>query len=153
MLNQIAIVGRLTKEVEIFQNEKGDQMVTFAIAFKQGRKADGSEDTGFIEVKTFGKLATTCGEWLSKGDKVAISGRIYNRKFTRKDGSNASVHELIANEIEFIDILKTSEESEEPEGEFEEEEQEIPFEPAPEVKVSPKPQNAKPVAKTTRTRR
>ena len=152
MLNQIAIVGRLTKEVEIFQNDNGDQMVAFGIAFKQGRKPDGSEDTGFIEVKTFGKLANTCAEWLSKGDKVAIGGRIYNRKFTRKDGSNASVHELIANEIEFIDILKTSEESEEPEGEAEEE-QELPFEPAPEVKVTPKPQNAKPVAKTTRTRR
>lgn len=151
MLNQIAIVGRLTREPELFQTNSGKQLTKFALAFNQGKNPDGTEDTGFIEVSTFESLADTCGEWLSKGDKIAITGRIVQKKFVRKDGSKGSNIELIASGVEFIDILKQSEdEVEEPN------EQELPFELDPEVKVeAPKTahQNAKPVAKPTRTRR
>lgn len=151
MLNQVALVGRLTREPELFQSNSGNQVTKFALAFNQGKNPDGTEDTGFIEVTTFESLANTCGEWLSKGDKVAITGRIIQKKFVRKDGSKGSSIELIASGVEFIDILKSSEdEVEEPN------EQELPFEPDPEVKVeTPKaaPQNAKAVAKPTRTRR
>lgn len=151
MLNQIALVGRLTREPELFQTNSGKQLTKFALAFNQGKNPDGTEDTGFIEVSTFESLANTCGEWLSKGDKIAITGRIIQKKFVRKDGSKGSNIELIASGVEFIDILKQSEdEVEEPN------EQELPFEPDPEVKVPEKksaPQNAKPVAKPTRTRR
>lgn len=149
MLNQIALVGRLTRDPELFTSKSGNQVTRFALAFNQGKNPDGTEDTGFIEVQTFETLAKTCGEWLSKGDKVAITGRLYQKRFVRKDGSKGSNIELIASGVEFIDIIK--------QGEVEEpNEQELPFEPYPEVKVEvPKadPQNAKPVAKPTRTRR
>ena len=151
MLNQIALVGRLTREPELFQTNSGKQLTKFALAFNQGKNPDGTEDTGFIEVSTFETLANTCGEWLSKGDKIAITGRIIQKKFVRQDGSKGSNIEIIASGVEFIDILKQSEdEVEEPN------EQELPFEPDPEVKVPEKksaPQNAKPVAKQTRSRR
>ena len=151
MLNQIALVGRLTREPELFQTNSGKPLTKFALAFNQGKNPDGTEDTGFIEVSTFESLANTCGEWLSKGDKIAITGRIIQKKFVRKDGSKGSMIEIIASGVEFIDIIKQGEdEVEEPN------EQELPFEPDPEVKVeAPKaaPLNAKPVAKPTRSRR
>lgn len=151
MLNQIALVGRLTREPELFTTNSGNKIAKFALAFNQGKNPDGTEYTGFIEVSTFEPLTDTCGEWLSKGDKIAITGRIIQKKFVRQDGSKGSNIEIIASGVEFIDILKQSEdEVEEPN------EQELPFEPDPEVKVeTPKaaPQNAKPVAKPTRTRR
>lgn len=152
MLNQIALVGRLTRDPELFQSNSGSQITKFALAFNQGKNPDGTEDTGFIEVTTFESLANTCGEWLSKGDKVAITGRIIQKKFVRKDGSKGSNIELIASGVEFIDIIKEAEEEEVEEPNA----QELPFEPDPEVKVeAPKsePQKAKPVAKPTRTRR
>ena len=146
MLNQIALVGRLTKEVERLNTNNGGHITNFSIAFNQGKNPDGTENTGFIDVKTFDKLALTCGEWLSKGDKVALVGKINFRKFVRKDGSKGVAYEIIASDVEFIDIIKTSEEDvEEPN------EEELPFEPAPEVKVPPK--EAKPVAKAPRSRR
>ena len=153
MLNVIALVGRLTREPELFQSNSGNQVTKFALAFNQGKKADGTEDTGFIEVTTFDKTADICVEWLSKGDKVAVTGRIIQKRFVRKDGSKGSNIELMASNVEFIDILKQSDE------EVEEPNEELPFEPDPEVKVSipepqkAAPQNAKPVAKPTRTRR
>ncbi len=142
MLNSIALVGRLTREPEEFKGA-----TRFSLAFNQGKNSDGSDNTGFIDVVTFDKLATSCGEWLSKGDKVAISGRINHKKFARKDGTTGSTIEILASSVEFIDVLKTAEENvEEPN------EEELPFEPDPEVKVAPK-QESKPVAKPTRTRR
>lgn len=161
MLNQIALVGRLTREPELFQSNSGTPITKFALAFNQGKNPDGTEDTGFIEVSTFETLANTCGEWLSKGDKVAVTGRIYQKRFTRKDGSKGSNIELIASGVEFIDILKQSNEDEEEEDlgyvqSHNPEPEELPFEPDPEVKVPENksaPQNAKPVAKPTRSRR
>ena len=152
MLNVIALVVRLTREPELYNTNSGNQVTKFALAFNQGKKSDGTEDTGFIEVTTFDKTADICGEWLSKGDKVAVTGRIYQKKFERKDGSKGSNIELLASSVEFIDILKQSEEDvEEPNVE------ELPFEPAPEVKPLKKPTTAevleKSVAKPTRTRR
>lgn len=149
MLNQIALVGRLTRDPELFTSNSGNQITKFALAFNQGKNPEGTEDTGFIEVTTFEKTAEACIEWLSKGDKVVVTGRIIQKKFVRKDGSKGSNIELIASGLEFIDIIK--------QGEVEEpNEEELPFEPDPEVKVeNPKaePQKAKPVAKPTRTRR
>ncbi|WP_407463013.1 single-stranded DNA-binding protein [Methanobrevibacter sp.] len=151
MLNVIALVGRLTREPQLFKTNSGNNITKFALAFNQGKNPDGTEDTGFIEVTTFDKTADICGEWLSKGDKIAVTGRIYQKKFIRQDGSRGSNIELMASGVEFIDILKQSEdEVEEPN------EEELPFDPDPEVKVeAPKaaPQNAKPVAKPTRSRR
>ena len=125
MLNNVSLVGRLTREVELYKkDENSSAVVNYALAFSQGIKADGSEDTGFVEVKSFGKLAEVIAKWLSKGDKVAISGRVNYRSFTRKDGSKGSALEIIADNLEFIDVLKTSEEDvEEPNVD------ELPFEP------------------------
>lgn len=175
MLNQIALVGRLTREPELLTANTGTPITKFALAFNQGKNPDGTEDTGFIEVSTFETLANTCGEWLSKGDKIAVTGRIIQKRFTRKDGSKGSNIELIASSVEFIDILKQNNEDEDEEEEDlgyvqshnPEPDEELPFEPDPEVKVSipepqkpqkgvpqkATPQNAKPVAKPTRTRR
>lgn len=144
MLNNLTLVGRLTREPEFYQKDKdATPVVNYSLAFNQGFKADGSEDTGFIDAKSFGKLAETINKWLSKGDKVAVSGRIAQRKFQRKDGSNASVIELIVDGVEFIDVLKAgNEDVEEPNVE------ELPFEPKEEVKLPEKP-----VAKPTRRSR
>ena len=154
MLNVIALVGRLTREPELFNANSGTPITKFALAFSQGKNPDGTEDTGFIECTSFENLAKTCGKWLSKGDKVAVTGRIIQKKFVRKDGSRGSNIELIASNVEFIDIIKQGEDEDE---EMEEpNEEELPFEPDPEVKVPEKKsdsQNAKPVAKPTRTRR
>lgn len=146
MLNSIVLVGRLTKDPEVVSTQQGGQVTTFSLAFKQGVNADGSEDTGFVNCKAFSTLSSICAEWLSKGDKIAVEGRIQLRKFVRKDGSNGLDPTILVNNLEFIDVLKSGN-TEEQENQ---EAQEIPFDPAPEVKVK---EIAKPVAKPTRNRR
>lgn len=137
MLNNVCLVGRLTKDVE-FVRGKEVSISNFSLAYSQGKNADGSDNTGFVECKAFGKLGETVNEWLSKGDKIAIGGRLSFRKFQRKDGTNGSITEIIVDSLEFIDVLKSQAE----------EEEELPFDKAEEVKAPEKP-----VAKTTRRSR
>lgn len=110
MLNNVVLVGRLTKEPEVYEGKEGIKMVSFALAFSEGK-----EDTGFIDCKCFSNTAELVEKWLSKGDKVAIDGRLSQRKFQRKDGSNGSVIEVIVGGLEFIDVLKTNNIEEAPE--------------------------------------
>ena len=141
MLNQIALVGRLTREPELFQSNSGNQTTRFALAFNQGKNPDGTEDTGFIDITTFGTLANTCSEWLSKGDKVAVTGRIYQKKFTRKDGSKGSVYEVIADSIEFLDPKPETPKVDE---------DELPFDVTPTQEPKFDPMTGKPLNKTTK---
>ena len=135
MLNTICLVGRLTREVEYYPGDDSKKAaVNYSLAFNQG-----TEDAGFVNVKSFGGLADTINEWLVKGDKIAITGRLMQRKFKRKDGSNGSEIIVIADAVEFIDVLKKDTE--------ETPDQELPFDPAPEV------EEPKPVAKPTRRSR
>lgn len=135
MLNTIAIVGRLTREPELYTGKDEFRVVNFSLAFNQGTNPDGSENTGFIDCKSYSKLADSLAEWLSKGDKVAITGRLVEEKFLRKDGSKGSKHCIVVDGVEFIDILKNAADPEEPNVE------EVPVE------------EPKPVAKTTRRSR
>ena len=111
-------------------------MANFSIAFSQGK-----EESGFIDCKAFGNTALLVKEWLVKGDKVAITGRLREERFQRKDGSQGKALILLADDIEFIDVLKTRTT---PEVNAEE----LPFEPAEEVKPVEKS-----VAKPARPRR
>ena len=132
MLNSVVLVGRLTKEPEVYEGKEGLKMVTFSLAFSEGK-----DETGFIDCKCFNSTAEVAEKWLSKGDKVAVDGRISQRKFQRKDGSNGSVVEIIVSNLEYIDVLKTNN-VEEPNVED----------------IAPEPvAEEKPVAKTTRRSR
>ena len=140
MLNNLALVGRLTREPELYTGKNDGKVVNFSLAFTQGVNADGSDNTGFIDCKAFNKLADSIHEWLSKGDKVAVAGRIIEEKFTKRDGSKGSKHLIIVDSLEFIDVLKSQTE--------ETPEEELPFE-----EPTPKVEEPKPVAKPTRRSR
>lgn len=143
MLNKVALVGRLTREVETFENKETKELsvVNFSLAVNQGKNPDGSDNTGFIDCVAYSNLAKTIAEWLSKGDKVAVGGRLEYRSFTKKDGSKGSQIRIVADSLEFIDVLKSRTDEDL-------HEEELPFEPHEEVKVPEKP-----VAKPTRSRR
>lgn len=97
MLNSINLIGRLTKDVEVIKG-KEVSIGNFYVAFDQGKE----DDTGFIKCKVFSPLTEVCEEWLRKGDKVAISGRVHQQKFQRKDGTNGSEIEILVNSLEFM---------------------------------------------------
>ena len=104
MLNTIVLVGRLTKDVELFES-KDSTTGKFYLAFDQGK-----EDTGFIKCVLFNEVANSCAEFLHKGDKVAVTGRFYDSQFERKDGSKGHEAQILVNSIEFVDVIFPKEE-------------------------------------------
>lgn len=103
-INHVAITGNLTREPEIRNTQNGTAVLSFGIAVNDRRKnASGNwEDVpNFFECVTFGNRATALGDILTKGMKVAISGKLHYSSW-EKDGQKHSKVDIIANEVELM---------------------------------------------------
>ena len=106
-MNTIQLIGRLTRDPELRYTPNGTEVTTLRLAVPR-RKKDG-EDQGavYIDVVTFNKQAEAVAEHLSKGRRVAVTGRLEYREWKdRSDGSPHSKHEVIADQVEFMDPPK-----------------------------------------------
>ena len=106
-MNQTSLIGRLTADPETHAGEN-HEMAVFRLAV-----ARRSEDAGamFIDVKTFDGLAKTVADYLTKGRKVAVAGRIEQDEWTTKDGDKRSKHVIIADQVEFLDAPRTADDT------------------------------------------
>ena len=103
-INHVAVVGNLTRDVELRSTQSGTAVLSFGIAVNDRRKnASGQwEDVpNFFECVTFGNRANALGDILTKGIKVAISGKLHYSSW-EKDGQKHSKVDIIANEIELM---------------------------------------------------
>jgi single-strand DNA-binding protein len=91
----VTVIGRLGSDPEVKQiNDK--TLCNLRVASKE------FSTTEWVNVTAFGKDAEFCGEYLHKGDAVAISGRLQTRKYTGKDGIERYITEVVANRVEGI---------------------------------------------------
>ena len=102
MLNVIALQGRLARDPELRQTTTGKSVAVFTLACDRGRKdASGRNTTDWIPVIAWERHADFAYKYLSKGQLVAVDGRLQSRTYTAKDGSNRTVLEVVANGIHF----------------------------------------------------
>jgi len=110
-LNNVILIGRLTKDPELRYTITGIPVATFRLAVdkglsrekKQEMESKGQPTADFINIVVYGKQAENCANYLGKGRLTAIQGRIQSRSYDAKDGSKRYVTEVIANRVEFID--------------------------------------------------
>ena len=77
MLNQIVLVGRLTKDLELKKGENGTKYASMTLAIPRAFKnAEGEYETDFIECKLWNTIAKNTCEYCKKGDIVGVKGRI-----------------------------------------------------------------------------
>jgi single-strand DNA-binding protein len=100
-LAKALIIGRLTQDPEIRYTAKGMAVATIRIAVNH-RTRDRAEEASFFDVVAFGKLAETCGEYLSKGRAVLVEGRMRERRWDSKEGRRSRL-EIVASTVEFLD--------------------------------------------------
>jgi single-strand DNA-binding protein len=104
-MNQCNLIGNLTKDVELKHTQSGVAIASFSIACnerytdKQGNKVEKVE---FVNVVAWNKLAEICSQYLHKGDKVFISGKMETRKWQDKEGKDRWTTEIIAKEMEML---------------------------------------------------
>ncbi|MEK3992681.1 single-stranded DNA-binding protein [Robertmurraya sp. FSL R5-0851] len=105
-MNKVMLTGRLTKDVELRGGENKVGVLTIAVNRKYTNQ-QGEREADFPQVKTFKKLADNCAKYLTKGSLVAIDAEL-RTGFYDKDGKRQYTMELIANDVEFLDSRKPS---------------------------------------------
>ncbi len=93
MINSVVLVGRLGADPEIKYFENGGIKTTFNIAVDRGKRSDGTQETDWFRIETWGKLAEISGEYLRKGKLVGIEGRLEINRWTDANGNK---HEMPA---------------------------------------------------------
>ncbi len=102
MLNQVILVGRLTRDITINKSEKGVSVATIGLAIPRSFKnAEGNYDTDFVDCVAFDSIATNTAQYCGKGDIVGVKGRVQSRKIEKED-KNEFVTEIIAEKITFL---------------------------------------------------
>ena len=106
-MNKAILIGRLTRDPEVRTTPSGKTVTSFTLAvdrrFARRDANDGQPTADFIPIVTWNKLAEICGNYLSKGRRVSVEGRIQVRSYDAQDGSKRYVTEIIADDVEFLD--------------------------------------------------
>ena len=133
MLNNLVLMGRLTRDPELRKSSNNTSIANFTLAFDNLQVDDaGQRGSSFIDCRCFGKVAESVCEHLRKGAKAAITGALTSRSYLAKDGSKRVVFEVQADSVEFLEPLPKAVQPEPSEvQEAEQAEAEISEEPEP----------------------
>lgn len=101
-MNQIILIGRLTKDPELKYTSSGIAVCSFTLAVNRPFAKEGEQTADFITIQTWRKLAENCAKYLSKGRQVGVNGRLQIRTYDGNDGERHWVTEVVAENVEFL---------------------------------------------------
>ena len=101
-MNQVVLIGRLTKDPETSVSQSNTMVSRFTLAVDRDYKRDGEQTADFIRIITFGKTAELVDAYLFKGRQVAVHGRIQTGSYTNKDGVKVYTTDIIADRVQFL---------------------------------------------------
>jgi single-strand DNA-binding protein len=110
-LNKVQIIGHLGKDPEMRYTPSGRPVTTFSVAVSRSwSSADGERhaETEWFNVVAWGNLAETCKQYLAKGKRVYIEGRLQTRRWDDKEGQKHSSVEIVASEMLMLDDRRDS---------------------------------------------
>ncbi len=103
--NQVILMGNLTRDPELRQTPTGQNVCSFSLALNRSYK-DGSgewkEATDYIDVVAWGPLGERVSQYLSKGRRCLVQGRLQSRSW-EQEGQKRSKVEVLANDVTFLD--------------------------------------------------
>jgi single-strand DNA-binding protein len=111
MYNKVIMIGNLTRDIELKYIPSGAAIAKGAIATSHKYKAqDGSqkEEVCFLDFNVFGKSAEILNQYVKKGSKVMLEGRLVLESWTAQDGTSRNRHSLRVEEFKFLDSKNDS---------------------------------------------
>lgn len=106
-INKVIIVGNLGKDPEMRYLPNGDAVANFTVAtsetWKDKQTGEQKEQTEWHRIVAFRRLGEICGEYLRKGSKVFVEGRLQTRKWQNQQGQDVYSTEVVANEMQMLD--------------------------------------------------
>ena len=106
-MNVVALIGNLATDIELRDVAPDKKVASFLLAVDRPAKDAGAD---FVNVSTWNRQAEVCDEYLSKGSRVAVEGRLRSRSWEDDEGKRRSAVEVVANRVDFLDS-RTREES------------------------------------------
>ena len=101
MLNNLSILGRVTKPLELRYLQNGTAVLNFDIA--NSIKAKDNEVTTFLRCVCYGRSAEVINQFVSKGDRVLLQGELRQNSYQDSSGATKSYHYLQVNSFDFIE--------------------------------------------------
>ncbi len=109
MYNKVIVVANLCKDPELRYTPQGTAVVNLRLAINRKYKSKGSdelkEEVCFITAVAWGKQAETCNQYLHKGSKILLEGRLQSRNW-EKDGVKQYAIEIFTEQVKFLDSRK-----------------------------------------------
>ena len=128
MMNSVNLVGRLTKDPELQYTPTGDAVAKFTLAVNRNYKnAEGEVDADFIPVEIWRDSAETLAEYVGKGRRIGVEGKLRLDVWENEEGETRSRLKVEANRFHFLDSKQGNEKSSAPTNSGGEEDIETPF--------------------------
>ena len=105
MYNKVILVGNLTRDVEIRYSSSGSAIGKVGIATSRKFKVNGEqrEEVMFIDLTFFGRTAEVANQYLRKGSKVLVEGRLILEQWVAQDGTKRSRHSVTVESMQMLD--------------------------------------------------
>ncbi len=121
-INKVILIGNLGADPETRHTAGGNAVTNLSLAttdsWRDRQSGDTQEKTEWHRVVMFSKLAEIAGEYLRKGSKVYIEGRLQTRKWQDRDGNDRWTTEIVANDMQMLDSRGGSEPLEDRGGQY-----------------------------------
>lgn len=109
MINNVVVVGRLTRAVDLRYTSNGTAYASFTLATDRDFKnQNGEKETDFINCVMWRKPAENLANYTKKGSLIGIEGRIQTRNYDNQQGQRVYVTEVLAERFHFLESAKTA---------------------------------------------
>ena len=105
-LNKVMLIGNLGKDPEMRYTANGNAVTSFSLAVNrtsQGQDGERREETEWFDIVAWNRLAELCSQFLQKGRKAYVEGRLHTRSWEGQDGQKRYRTEVVANTVLFLD--------------------------------------------------
>ena len=97
-MNVVTLIGNLATDVELREVGEDLQVASFLLAVDR----PGKDEADFVRISTWNRQAELCAQYLAKGRKVGIDGRLRSSSWEDTDGNKRNAVEVVANRVEFL---------------------------------------------------
>lgn len=101
-MNKVILVGRLTKDAEIRTTQTGKKVASFSIAVDDGKDSSGQRLTSYFNCTAWDALADLIEQYIKKGHRLAITGKLQNRSWDKPDGTKGYATDISVRELEML---------------------------------------------------
>ena len=102
-MNKIILIGNLTRDPELRSTSSGVTVCSFTIAVnRRFGGQDGERVTDYFRINAWRQMGESCGKYLAKGRKVAVTGELHPRSYVDKNGDTRFALDVNASEVEFL---------------------------------------------------